>query len=765
MTRPVWLCMVVLFCLSSGFAQQSPAASVSGLTAPVPTLVNFGGTLTDGNGKPLTGIVGVTFYLYKDQQSSVPLWMETQNVQPDKSGRYSVVLGSTTSQGLPTDIFVSREARWLAVQPQGQPEQPRTLLLSVPYALKAADAETVGGLPPSAFMLAAPAAGSGGTSPATSLAASPSSLDSTPLTVGGGGTAQFVPLWTPNGSTLGNSVLFQSGTGSTANVGINTTTPSTTLDVNGPVTVRGLLNPAAAPGVLLSALGTATPTQGFSSTPLDLEAQSFNTAIDSGANYVFRWQAEPTGNDTSNTGATLHLLYGVPQSISETGLSINKQGILTFAPKQTFPGAGGGTVTSVGSGAGLTGGPITSSGMLSIAAGGITNTMLANPSLAVSAGTDLAGGGPVALGSTITLNLDTTKVPQLAAANTFTGNQTVNGNLSATGVVTGSGFQIGSNLFAFGAFANANAFLGFAGNSTMTGSLNTASGSQALYHNTTACCNTASGRQALFSNTVGYQNTASGNRALWVNTTGYANTAYGWRALYYSTTGNYNVAVGNYAGQTADLSAGTGSGNTAVGAGAAFGTGTLTNATAIGNNAVVNESNALVLGCIAGVNNCIGTVTVGIGTASPTNLLTLVRGGGPALADGWTTYSSRRWKTNIQTLQGALGKIEQLRGVSYDLKANGKHEVGVIAEEVGAVVPEVVSYEKNGKDAQSVDYGRLTALLIEATKEQQALIHKQQAQIARLSRQVKTIQATLKANERSGSAVRTVRAEGTTVRQ
>jgi len=98
--------------------------------------------------------------------------------------------------------------------------------------------------------------------------------------------------------------------------------------------------------------------------------------------------------------------------------------------------------------------------------------------------------------------------------------------------------------------------------------------------------------------------------------------------------------------------------------------------------------------------------------------------------------------------------------------------VGVIAEEVGAVVPEVVTWEKNGKDAQSVDYGRLAALLIEATKEQQALIREQkeqiraqQAQIARLTRQVKTIQATLKANGRNGSAVRTAKAEGTTVRQ
>jgi hypothetical protein len=129
---------------------------------------------------------------------------------------------------------------------------------------------------------------------------------------------------------------------------------------------------------------------------------------------------------------------------------------------------------------------------------------------------------------------------------------------------------------------------------------------------------------------------------------------------------------------------------------------------------VVSQSNSLVLG---------GTgdwgVKVGIGTTTPSNILTIGLGLGHPVSDSWETYSSRRWKTNIQTLHGALGKVEQLRGVSYDLKANGKHEVGVIAEEVGAVVPEVVTWEKNGKDAQSVDYGRLTALLIEAVKQQQ----------------------------------------------
>jgi hypothetical protein len=68
-------------------------------------------------------------------------------------------------------------------------------------------------------------------------------------------------------------------------------------------------------------------------------------------------------------------------------------------------GGGNGTVTSVGTGSGLTGGPITTSGTISIAAGGVSNTMLANPSLTVTAGTGLSGGGSVALGGSTSLSI------------------------------------------------------------------------------------------------------------------------------------------------------------------------------------------------------------------------------------------------------------------------------------------------------------------------------------------------------------------------
>jgi hypothetical protein len=147
----VGMLALIIALISPSFAPISQAQLSD---AVVPTLVSFNGTLTDPNGKPMSGMHAVTFSLYKDQQGGAPLWMEVQNATADKYGHYTVALGSTTSQGLPTDLFSSGEARWLAVQPEGQEEQPRVLLLSVPYALKAGDSQTLGGLPVSAFALA-----------------------------------------------------------------------------------------------------------------------------------------------------------------------------------------------------------------------------------------------------------------------------------------------------------------------------------------------------------------------------------------------------------------------------------------------------------------------------------------------------------------------------------------------------------------------------------------------------------------------------------
>jgi trimeric autotransporter adhesin len=320
----VWLLFLVCSAVSL-CAQQAASAAAN---AVVPPVVKFNGVLTDVNSKALNGTVGVTFSLYKDTQGGAALWVETQNVTPDKTGHYSVMLGSTSSQGLPSDLFNSGEARWLGVQVQGQAEQPRTLLMSVPYALKALDAETVGGKPASSFMLTPQAGGK---------SAAPGKLP--PGTITGSGTADFIPRFTGS-TTIGNSNIFETIGG---NVGIATTTPAAKLDVKGTEDVRNTL--------------TLFP---------------------------------------SGTHPTL--------SVHGTAFEVSSTGLVTFASGQTFPGTG--TVTSVASGTGLTGGPITRSG---------------------------------------TLSVDSTKVPLLATANTFTANQSINGSLSAGLSVAGQSAVYGTN--------------------------------------------------------------------------------------------------------------------------------------------------------------------------------------------------------------------------------------------------------------------------------------------------------------------------------
>lgn len=84
--------------------------------------------------------------------------------------------------------------------------------------------------------------------------------------------------------------------------------------------------------------------------------------------------------------------------------------------------------------------------------------------------------------------------------------------------------------------------------------------------------------------------------------------------------------------------------------------------------------------------------------------------------------SSRRWKSDIRPLSDPLAMLCSLRGVSYtwDQDHGGYRDIGMIAEEVGKILPEIVQYEPNGVDAVGMDYAMLTPLLVEATKELRA---------------------------------------------
>ena len=94
---------------------------------------------------------------------------------------------------------------------------------------------------------------------------------------------------------------------------------------------------------------------------------------------------------------------------------------------------------------------------------------------------------------------------------------------------------------------------------------------------------------------------------------------------------------------------------------------------------------------------------------------------GNLTADGnVTAYSDERLKDNIETIENGLDKVEQLRGVTYT--RDEKENIGVIAQEVEKILPEVVLTADDEMGTKSVDYGRLTAVLIEAVKDLSARV-------------------------------------------
>jgi hypothetical protein len=316
----------------------------------VPRLVQYNGTLKDSAARPEAGVVSVTFALYGEQDGGAPLWTETQNILADANGHYNALLGTATTGGFPTELFSasSGSSRWLGVTVARQPEQPRVLLASVPYALKAADADTLGGLPASSYVttqqlaarnaVAAPAtttviASSAGISSspldgaAASLSPNAATESVTQAAVTGTGTTNYLPLWT-SGSNLGVSKIYQANGGF---VGINTNTPLLQLDVNGNSIFRGSFQ--------LAPQATATAAAGQPSHSFQWQGSVYNSGTHAAQNEAFGFRTVPDANNVANPTAKLDLFYGPGGgTLTDTGLSINHSGLITFAPNQTFTG-------------------------------------------------------------------------------------------------------------------------------------------------------------------------------------------------------------------------------------------------------------------------------------------------------------------------------------------------------------------------------------------------------------------------------------------
>ena len=122
-----------------------------------------------------------------------------------------------------------------------------------------------------------------------------------------------------------------------------------------------------------------------------------------------------------------------------------------------------------------------------------------------------------------------------------------------------------------------------------------------------------------------------------------------------------------------------------------------------------------------------------LGTSNATNILTIQQGSATdPIADSWMVYTLSQSEGDPRTIDGALDKVLQLRGVTNDGITEGSPDIGFVAEEVAEVLPNVVAYDKDGGEAIGIDYGRLTPLLVEAIKTQQGKIDELESEIAEL---------------------------------
>lgn len=302
------------------------------------------------------------------------------------------------------------------------------------------------------------------------------------------------------------------------------------------------------------------------------------------------------------------------------------------------------------------------------------------------------------------------------------------------------------------------------------GTKNTGVGVYSLYSNTNGYNNVGIGFESMYKNTVGNWNIAIGTNALHENVGGYTNVAIGFESVSKATSVNYNTAVGAYS-----MRYSTGGYNTAFGGNALAGDGTTTSNgdlnVAIGYGASQGNTSGyhnVSLGYQALWTNESGSGNVAIGysagysetgsnrlyidnssTSSPliggdfsTGKVGINRSmanldsraenlqvqgtayiTGNLCAASYNCVSDLRYKKNITTLQNSLNNVLSLRGVNYDWRVHEfpeqdfttQRQTGFIAQELEQLYPAMVTTDAKG--FKSVDYSRLTPVLVEAIKE------------------------------------------------
>ena len=269
-----------------------------------------------------------------------------------------------------------------------------------------------------------------------------------------------------------------------------------------------------------------------------------------------------------------------------------------------------------------------------------------------------------------------------------------------------------------------NLFVGVgAGQSNTTGRYNTFFGQNAGKSNQTGGSNsffgTSAGRTAVAACCNSFFGTEAGQ-----NATSPFNSFFGFEAGHNTTNGSGNSFFGRDAGFTNT----TGSNNTILGANADLGAINLSFATAIGAGATVNTSSTIVLGRSDDEVRVPGTLLVS--TLVDSGAFSLCRTVSNKLA---TCSSSLRYKDHLAPFTSGLELINRLRPITFTWKQGGMRDLGLGAEDVADVEPLLVTHNERGQ-VEGVKYDRIAVVLINAVREQQETIRKQQAEINELKR-------------------------------
>ncbi|MCF8301901.1 MAG: tail fiber domain-containing protein [Bacteroidales bacterium] len=696
------------------------------LFADVPPTINFQGAVKDENGQPLNDIRSLQFRIYDVETGGTPLWSEDHAPVEIVDGIFSVELGSMNP--FPTNLFDASEL-YITFTLSGIEVEPRQVLNSVPFSLKAGTADVSG----DAVMLGGVDAGmfvqfttEGNIEVDGDVTANTFYGDGSGLTG-----IEAVPDedWTIDGA----NVYRLDG-----NVGIGLNNPLYPLHVSGDAKIAGRSMVNFGSG----ASPTFTFGDGSEETGLSSPALKEIALITDGVTRMRITDEGDVGIGVTSPNAKLE----VAGHISQSGLG-----------GSTFLGDGAGENDDLSDNQNVfIGNNAGNSNTI-----GIYNTAAGYNSL----NSNTEGIYNVAFG------MEALNSNEWGSRNTAIGTQALYYNVNKELLVA-----VGSHaLYHNGQDAT----------EVYHATHNTAVGGNALFENTTGYDNTALGRSAMYSNTTGYKCTAIGYKALYNNIDGYNNTAIGRSALSENTLGSYNTALGYGAlsnnsegthnvalGSQAMLSNTDGSDNIAIGGLAMSANMTGNMNVAIGRLALhenVSGERNTVVGYIAmqdaiGYNN-----STAIGYNADPGASNSIRLGNTSVSTiggyaNWTNVSDKRFKTNVKENVPGLDFVMKLRPVTYQLDMDAiaafnntpdslrlpeseqlkgaELQTGFIAQEVEQVANSIgfdfhgVDKPKNENSSYGLRYSEFVMPLVKSVQEQQALIEEQQEVITGQQQQI-----------------------------